>query len=629
MDTSRICSGCFHTIPVTSRICPHCGFDPHEYEVKRIPEALAPKTILRETYLVGKMLGKGGFGITYIGYHLALGTVVAIKELFPAGVVLRNTKSNTASPDNSTVSLASSNMKDLYEKTLRDFMREARTVWEIDLPGVVKVTECFKENGTAYMVMRYIAGKSLKEYLKINGRPMPERKVLRLLWPVIRSMQEVHNKGIMHRDISPDNLMLGEDGKVTLVDFGAARTMMSSMDNGGRSLTVVLKRGYAPIEQYNSRGNQGPWTDVYALCATMYKLLTGLTPDEPSIRLENSSDKDAILGNLHKNGVSYKTCFALLKGMELLARDRFQNMRELEQALYGSNNGADSVKPVVRNNAETFTNRPVQPENMPGNKKNKNKGFIWLIPIMVFAFVFSVTGEFIYNYVEDRKEKRRKSEAQQETIVAAEAQMETIETSEAEVGDIITFGTYEQDNDLSNGSEPIEWLVLDKQGRKALVISKYALDAMAFSTGDSNGTWETSNLRAWLNGEFYKEAFSAGERKQIEKTTVRADDNEAFLIDAGNDTEDKVFLLSISEAKNIFEDDDARICYPTKYALERGARTEEGTGGCSWWLRTPLNAFVTIHIACIDSGGVVDSYGNRRVSKDISVRPALWINLES
>ena len=243
MEINRLCCGCFKTLPDTSQICPYCGFDLHEYETKKIPEALAPRTILRGTYLVGKTLGKGGFGITYIGYHLALGAVVAIKELFPEEAVYRATDSNNSSPDNTTVSLTSSSMKAPYEKTLQDFMREARTVWEIDLPGVVKVTDCFEENGTAYMVMKYIAGKSLREYLVDSGRPMPEKEVLGLLKPVILSLQKLHDKGIIHRDISPDNMMLGEDGKVTLVDFGAARRMMPSRSKAGRTLTVVLKPG--------------------------------------------------------------------------------------------------------------------------------------------------------------------------------------------------------------------------------------------------------------------------------------------------------------------------------------------------------------------------------------------------
>ena len=718
MDINRLCCGCFHSLPENARICPHCGFDPYDYEARRIPEALAPNTILGGKYLVGKMLGKGGFGITYIGYHLALDAVVAIKELFPAGVVLRNTKSNTASPNNSMVSLAGSGMKAPYEKTLRDFIREAKTVWEIDLPGVVKITDCFEENGTAYMVMKYIAGKSLKEYLKTNGKPMPEREVLRLLHPVVRSLQELHKKGIMHRDISPDNLMLGEDGKITLVDFGAARTMMSSMDAGGRSLTVVLKRGYAPNEQYNSRGNQGPWTDVYALSATMYKLLTGRTPDEPSVRIENPADRDVLLGNLHSNGVSDKTCFALLKGMQFLARDRWQNMRELEQALYGPNNREYNVKPVVRNNTETIGERTVPLRNIPGNKKRKNKGFFWLILALSLALISVVMGVLIYRNVKGREEKRRESEVQQESIEAAEVQMESIEASEAEsqqesikaseaesqqesikaseaesqqesieaseaesqqesieaseaesqqesieaseaesqqesieaseaesqresqeeserlaaatisceVGDIITFGTYEQDNNLSNGSELIEWLVLDKEDNKALVISKYALDVKPYNAKGDEVTWETCDVRKWLNGEFYNEAFSAVERKQIEEVIVSAEDNELEATDAGNDTKDNIFLLSNLEAYRYFEDDYSRICYPTEYALAQGAETKEENGGCKWWLRSPGSG--SDQATQVLEEGRVYEYGHMVFFDFLCVRPALWITVK-
>lgn len=282
------------------------------------------------SYITGKCLGKGGFGITYIGYYKDLETVVAIKELFPAGVVFRDTR---GSGDTSTVSLTGYDMQEPYKKALDSFMREARTLAKIDVSGVVKVTDCFRENGTAYIVMKYIEG-SLSKTIKKLGAPIHEDEVLALLHPVISSLKELHRKGIIHRDISPDNLMLGKDGRVILVDFGAARSVSSSIEIAGRSLTVVFKPGYAPMEQYSSKDLQGPWTDVYALYATMYRLMTGIVPNQPVERSTDPDDENVLKNILYTNGVSEHTVKVLIKGMSLQPASRYQSMQELEDALY-------------------------------------------------------------------------------------------------------------------------------------------------------------------------------------------------------------------------------------------------------------------------------------------------------
>ena len=208
-------------------------------------------------------------------------------------------------------------------------------------------------------------------------------------------------------------------------------------------------------------------------------------------------------------------------------------------------------------------------------------------------------------------------------------------SDEVEVGSTLTFGRYEQDNNLTNGKEPIEWRVLAVEDGKALVVSEYALDCQPYNESDDAATWETCTLRSWLNQEFYNAAFDFDEQATIVETTVTAEDNPDFGTDAGNDTHDHVFLLSIGEVQRYFTDDEDglsrdRACKPTAYALANGSWTvnsSEWYGSfCWWWLRSP--GFIQERAAGVASGGNISVTGSSsRLSEPISVRPALWINL--
>ncbi|MBE6802677.1 MAG: toll/interleukin-1 receptor domain-containing protein [Ruminococcaceae bacterium] len=192
------------------------------------------------------------------------------------------------------------------------------------------------------------------------------------------------------------------------------------------------------------------------------------------------------------------------------------------------------------------------------------------------------------------------------------------------VGDIYTFGSYEQDNDTSNGKEAIEWLILDKQGTQILVISKYALDCKPYNEEYEYVTWETCTLRSWLNDEFINAAFTEEEKAMIPTVTVTADENPEYSTDPGNDTEDRVFVLSINEANEYFSSDDERACQPTNYAVANGAWESE-IGNCWWWLRSSGRSQFDA-AAVLNDGGVI-KYGFVVDYVDDAVRPALWINL--
>ena len=278
--------------------------------------------ILKNRYEIQGLIGEGGFGITYIGLDRTLNMRVAIKEFYPQGAVIRN---NSIS---NNITVSGIDKKEFFYKGKEQFLREARILAQFnDQEGIVDVIDFFEENNTAYIIMKYLEGITLKEYIKQNG-VMSIQDILELLVPVMETLDVVHQNGVIHRDISPDNIMIQVNGRVKLMDFGAARAYT---EFGGKSLSIVLKPGYAPPEQYQTHGIQGPWTDIYALAATIYSCITGHRPPDAVERvMEDSIKTPSELGIR----IPLKMERAIMKGMNVKTRDRYQNLREFTQDLY-------------------------------------------------------------------------------------------------------------------------------------------------------------------------------------------------------------------------------------------------------------------------------------------------------
>lgn len=242
---------------------------------------LKPGTILNKKYLVGNVLGEGGFGITYVGLDTTLDIKVAIKEYYPNGYVNRNNENSHE------ITVTTDQQKDFFNKGKERFLVEARSIAKFSREkGVVDVRDYFEENGTAYIIMEFLDGQTLGEYAKQNGN-MSAKELFELMLPVMKSLRKMHSEGVIHRDISPDNIMFLKDGGLMLMDFGSARYY----NNEEKMLSVVLKLGYAPEEQYRKNGVQGPWTDVYGMCATMYRCITGKVPEDALDRLHTDNLK--------------------------------------------------------------------------------------------------------------------------------------------------------------------------------------------------------------------------------------------------------------------------------------------------------------------------------------------------
>lgn len=323
----RLCMGCMEVYEDKYDICPYCGYKEGAPAKEAIH--LAPGTVIGNKYIVGQSIGNGGFGVTYIGWDAVLNQKIAIKEYLPS-------EFSTRAMGVSNVTIFTGQKEEQFLSGVNKFMDEARRLAKFKgVSGIVDIHDTFQANNTAYIIMEYIDGETLKERLEREGK-IPYEEALKIMKPVVEALKEVHKEGILHRDISPDNIMISKDGDVKIIDFGAARYATTGHS---RSLSVLVKPGYAPQEQYRSRGDQGTWTDVYACAATLYKMITGVTPEDSMEReLKDTLVAPSKLGvKIPKNIEN-----AILNAMNLQIEDRTQTAEDFENDLF-------SDKDVKRN----------------------------------------------------------------------------------------------------------------------------------------------------------------------------------------------------------------------------------------------------------------------------------------
>lgn len=282
---------------------------------------LKKETRLNGCYRIEEVLGQGGFGITYLALDEALSQRVVVKEFFPVNLADR-------SETEQQIHLLRQEDEPVFQKAKRRFLEEARAVAALQsVPEIVKVLNYFEANGTAYFVMEYVRGTSLRTYAERLDELPDFITCKNMLHPVIKALETVHSKGLLHRDITPDNLLIKEDGTIKLIDFGSAREYAED----DRTKTVLVKAGYAPLEQYSSKGRQGAWTDVYSLCAVFYELLTGaVLPDA----LERAGGEDVYPPSLYGAQITVEEEAILMKGLALDHKDRIKSMTVLEKALF-------------------------------------------------------------------------------------------------------------------------------------------------------------------------------------------------------------------------------------------------------------------------------------------------------
>lgn len=317
---ARICNNCHFQVGNDYDICPQCGTvlenNSIEYECQ-----LLPGRTLKGRYIIGNVVGYGGFGITYAAMDNLMNTPVAIKEYYPFGLVDRDFYSGG-------IRLYRESDRNDFMKGLDRFLGEARELAKFNHnSNIVSVLDFFTENDTAYMVMEFLNGQTLDEYIKMNGGTLKEPMLTQTIFSVCEALEIVHNAGVIHRDISPDNIFICADMTIKIIDFGAAKQFFATES---KTVSVVLKHGFAPPEQYVSKGKFGPWTDIYALGATLYKSVTGTMPVESVGRIVD----DGLVPPSEINpDIPKSLSDAIMKAMAIKAPDRYQNIAEFRDAL--------------------------------------------------------------------------------------------------------------------------------------------------------------------------------------------------------------------------------------------------------------------------------------------------------
>lgn len=620
--------------------------------------SLQRNTGLIGRYVIQEVLGQGGFGITYLGIDKLYGNKVAIKEYYPQEIAMRKAQYEDV------VTVTSIEEKNNYDKGKKRFLDEAQVMARFNKnEGIVKILDFFEANNTAYIVMEYLEGITLKQYLGKYG-VIQFRNLIEMMLPLLEALIEIHSQGLIHRDISPDNIMVQHNSKLKLMDFGAARDYTES---GNKSLTVILKPGYAPPEQYQTHGVQGPWTDIYALCATIYKCLTGITPPDAIARVMDDKFKepDQLDGKLSPDIKKI-----LWKGMNIFPEERYQDIVEFGEdvcdALFipeenkkldldnEKNIDEDLDSPDKDNESVLKDDKiegAVKKTSIP--KKEKRKSPVKKVLVIIVCLLLAGGIKYYSTGNEQEISTAKKDLVENPKIVKDTS----VEGGKKVTWDCIWFGSYPQtkivssskENDLystletANGwdknndiiigkekyhrakksyfkYEPIKWRVIKCENGEALLLSDIVLDKQKYNKRLKKVTWEKSTLRKWLNKKFMNRAFSSSEQEAIRTTKVINEDNYYYKTDGGNDTLDKIYLLSLSET-----DEEKEYGFTDSYGMTiKYSNYADLDDYQYWWLRT--SGEKNISAAAVDMSGKA-YVGGGESDMELGIRPVLHLNL--
>lgn len=616
MEYSEIGKLCLRCMKISDDvgICPYCG---REKEGQLTwSKALAPGTVLNNKIMIGNILGKGGYGITYIGFDMLLEYRVAIKEFFPDEMVDRD-------EDGKTVLVLDEVNDEEYQKETTAYLREARILAEFSkFPGIVAIKDLFYENNTGYLIMEFLENGNLRKYIDNHGGWLGVQESLDLMEPVINILGKLHKSGLIHRDISPDNIMMDEDGSVKLIDFGGSKKL------GISNQQVFLgKWGFAPLEQMLSKiSEQGPWTDIYGICATLYCMMTG---DVPQSSYERNEKDELVDIADYTIAIDKKIAKAIMKGLSMQASDRQQSIDELYKDLYG-------CYPDEKNNPQ------VKEEDT--HIMRDNTGRVWIGQYPMNEITGSrVTSDIEYaeynsdNVADVDGEKYLRMPLIKEASSDNNILGVVMKSSKAPE---ITGYRYFKFNALP-------WKVVEKRGKRLTLQSEYIIDFKPFDDEKylkmtdkeiakikTGIFWEKSKIREWLNTVFVKRTFKDFEKQKLQVTQVNTPSSAL----ADNITYDKVYLASIEEI---------RYGYDADISLQRGKTKKEinDDAPCSQYVAALASGLITSGCFGLRSRGMIDqddSYtcgqggeghaliSNRLKSwplnKGMGIRPVICIN---
>jgi serine/threonine protein kinase len=650
-----------------SKTCPYCGLP-----AGAGPESalhLPPGTILQDKYLLGRALGQGGFGITYLAWDLTLNLKLAIKEYLPLDMASR-------ASGQTEISVYKKEHAGSFQYGLEKYLEEARTLARFaGHPSIVWVRDFFKANGTAYIVMEYVEGVTLKEYLQDKQEPLPLEQALTIFMPVLDALKEVHAEGILHRDISPDNLLISNRGRVVLIDFGAARQAVGEQS---RSLSVIMKPGFSPEEQYHSRGKQGPWTDIYAVAASLYCTITSTTPPESLSRLsEDTLENPSTLG-VRIDPILEK---ALLKAMAVRAEDRYQTVKAFQSELvaYSGTNKTCEDYAIIRSKkkgkkpkqTEKVAIQSLQVVSFNSTSKKAVKTIVLLIACGLLLFgsislfgsnkettdlVSSEVEETVQSVVGLKDEAAAQGEIEQEDSVDESRQnyeladiagldadyyidyeYGTIPMHDLSIGTRVVDPTWEWEfrigDDYTRGTgdntKPVTWIVVAQDHYNGLdshvtLLSEELIGKDSFSASNRNH-WGESSLRKWLNYDGFYQAFSASFINAVLSTELP---NKEWQNGSAYSTTDHVFIPSTTELWDTAHRYTYLIgsAYPYFQGEDNTKRISVlGVDNMFYWTRSPGSGDGG-HVCGVSSGGDFNLSYFAYYSGD-GIRPAL--NLKS
>ncbi|MBR1472215.1 MAG: protein kinase [Lachnospiraceae bacterium] len=604
MEQSEIGKICLRCMKVSDDvgICPYCGKEKRGQQTWS--KALAPGTILNSKILIGNILGKGGYGITYIGYDMLLEYPVAVKEFFPDEMVDR-------AEDGRTVLVLDAVNKEEYEKETKAYLREARILAEFSkFPGIVAIKDLFYENNTGYLIMEYLRSGNLRKYIDAQGGWLSVEEALNLMEPVISILGKLHKSGLIHRDISPDNIMMDDDGSIKLIDFGGSRKL------GFANQQVFLgKWGFAPLEQMLSKlSEQGPWTDIYGICATLYCMMTGDVPQSSYER--NEKDELVNIGD-YTIKIDKKIAQAIMKGLSMDPKDRQQSVDELYKDLYGfypeEKNG-----PVVQAGSAVHL------------LKDRNER-VWFGEYPMNEITGAqLTSDIVYaDYDKDDT-----------AVVDGERYMRlpVMKEEPQEPRDIFNIRrTLKQEKEIAGYRyfkfNMLSWKIRQSRGGRVTLQSEYIIEYRLFdkekyvtmsereiSKIRTGIYWETSEIRGWLNSRFTRMAFKEEERALLSTTKI------STPVSAFSDrvTYDKVYLPSIEEIRFGFDID---------LALARGAgrnRREVENAPCSQYVAAQAHSVLSHSSYGLRSRGHIDGSDSYKCAENfeghalVDGRLTLW-----
>ena len=601
-------------------------------------------------------LGKGSYGVVYKAVRRD-----SMIESYSAVKVISIPGDDSEVDTLRAEGLTNAETKEYFRGIVEEFVSEIQLMESIKgMPNIVSVEDykiVEKENGIGWDIsIRMELLTPFNNYAQ--SKALTERDVIKLGIDICSALEICEIRNIIHRDIKPENIFVNDFGCFKLGDFGIARKLENA--TGGMSQKGTYNYMAPEVmngSKYDSR------VDIYSLGLVLYRLLNGnRLPfiDSDAQLLNFAARKMAVERRLSGEQIP-APCNASPEMADLILRacaynpsGRFARATEMKNALMSVANGTyvidtadvDSTVRVCRAQPsldETVgVRRPLrtEPEKMAATPsvredavaasgkaeslsapKNRKKSLA-ILPIIfgLLVIIGLAVGCALMlggSNGGDETDSTQALDTQQDGIYSA------LESSR--VGDTVKFGLYEQDGDRSNGNEDIEWIVLEKTDDRILVISKYGLDYRKYNAKftEVTVTWETCSLRKWLNGDFMNAAFADEEKAMIPTVTVSADKNPSYSTNPGKATEDKVFLLSITEVNKYFSSDSARQCKPTAYAIANRA-TPDPEGNCSWWLRSPGDKS---YFAIVSNLGGVFEHGFFYMDY-VVVRPAMWINLD-